>query len=168
MLALVALSSGGGSSDPLAWDGLTFRRYADARAHVAFSVPLTQTLLESRHFANVAETQMTDVLTLSGPSGFELEIGIWANPKQESVDAWIPEHLGFLLTSDRAQIPWHAMHGHTPAVLFEHPRTGQQFGRRTAVFAVDGKIVRITCINKDDQRAAAEFEAALDSFEVTQ
>ena len=79
----LALSLGGGAPDTLPWDGQTYRTYADPAAHLAFPIPLTQTRVEARHFGTTASaTQMTDVFTLSGPTGAELEIGVWSNPGQ--------------------------------------------------------------------------------------
>jgi hypothetical protein len=144
----------------------TYRRYVDAVAQVAFPIPLTQTRVESRHFGRRAlPHQMTDVLTLSGPETDELEVAIWENPAQLELGEWIRTTLPILLSPDRAEVPWHAAGGRVPARLFEYPRTGQQYGRRTAVFAVGHRVVKLTCWNKDDPRAAAAFEQLLEGFE---
>jgi hypothetical protein len=167
-LSLSLLLGGGGSlADPNPWDGHSLRRYEDAVAGIAFSIPLTQTGVESRHFgAAVPAEQMSDVITLSGPEGAEVEIGIFANPARLSLTRFADAHLAHLFTLDRAEASVALTRARLPGRLIEHPRSGQQFTRRTALFAAGNRIVRITCVNAEDKRAAAVLAAVLDSFEV--
>lgn len=164
----VTLAAGGGAPDPLPWDGRTFRTYVDAKAHLAFPVPLTQTLLESRHFAAASPAQMTDVFTLSGADGYELEIGVWNNARQLDLEAWISTYATFLRSADTTTLLWKATPEHVRAVLFEQPRDGQTWARRSAVFAVGERIIKITVFNRDDARSEAEFEAILDGLQVSE
>jgi hypothetical protein len=52
------------------------------------------------------------------------------------------------------------------AVLFEHPRTGQQYARRAAVFASGGFVIVVSCRNIEDRFAAGAFAALLAGLEV--
>lgn len=161
----LALAAGGGIKDPHVWDGETYRPYEDAAAEVAFPVPLTQSLVDARHFQTGDPAQMTDVLTLFGPEGEEVEVGIWQNREALALGDWIAKYEPFLLTPDRAQFLWHASHGRLDAQMFEYPRTGQQYARRTAIFASGGRVFRVTCMNRDDARAEAVFESVLEGIE---
>lgn len=162
----VALSAGGGAADPLPWDGQSWRVYDDARAHLAFPVPLTQTLVESRHYPSADPSQMTDVLTLSGPDGYELEIGVWRNARHLSLEDWIASYATFLRSADTTTLLWQATPAHVTARLFEQPRDGQTWARRSAVFLMGSRVVKITVLNRDDARSEAEFEAILEQLEV--
>ena len=165
-LVSLVLALGGAVSDPLPWDGDAYRTYSDAIARVAIPVPLTQTRVESRHFgATASAAQMTDVLTVSGPEGAEVEVGVWSNPAHLELSAWVSANAPYLLTPDRFEGPGWASGGRIPARRFEHPRSGQQFARRTAVFARGERVFSVTCWNRDDARSAAEFEKILDGIE---
>ncbi len=162
----MALGAGGGSSDPLPWDGHSFRRLVDAEAKVAFPVPLTQTLIESRHFPEALVTQSTDFLLLSGPEGFEVEIAIFRRGAAKTLTEWIDATLPFLRAAQHTELPWFAMRERVVAQLFELPRSGQQFSQREAVFFVPGRVVRVSCRNAEERRAVAVFEAVLAGLEV--
>jgi len=165
MIALV-LAGGGGSPDPLTWDQVSFRRYDDAAARVAFPVPLTQAVVESRHFPDATPAQMKDVLVVSGKDGELLEIGVYDDPKHRSLDAFVKATLPMLLTPDTTKMPWLATSERRAALLFEQPRTGQQFGRRAAVFRIGSRVVHVTCVNIEDPKAVAAFEAVVAQAEV--
>lgn len=165
LLLAVVLSGGGGSADPLPWDGVALRRYEDAAARVAFPLPLTQTVLESRHFSEAAPEQMTDVFTLVGPQVEEVELGLYRNPKQLALGAWVDATLPFLRAPEHTVLPWFATRARVPAVLFEQPRSGQQYARRTAVFRLGERVVALSCRNIESPRAVAAFEAILGALE---
>src|SRR5512140_1692972 len=142
-LSLSLLLGGGGAlSDPFPWDGHSLRRYEDAAAGIAFSIPLTQTGVESRHFgATIPADQMSDVITLSGPEGAEVEIGIFANPARLSLTRFADAYLAHLFTLDRAEASVALTRARLPGRLIEHPHTGQQFMRRTALFVAGNRVV---------------------------
>jgi len=165
LLIAVVLAGGGGSPDPLPWDGVTLRRYEDPVARVAFPIPLTQTVLESRHFPEAAPEQMTDVFTLVGPQVEEVELGLYRNPKQLGLDAWVTATLPFLRAPEHTVLPYFALKSRVPAVLFEQPRSSQQYARRTAVFRLGERVVVLSCRNIESPRAVAAFEAILGSLE---
>lgn len=162
----VTLAAGGGAPDPLPWDFHSWRRYEDPKAQLAFPVPLTQTLVESRHFTGTSPGQMTDVITLSGPQGFELEIGVFRDAGALELEDWIASYAAFLKTADTTRLLWHATRAHLRAQLFEQPRDGQTWARRTAVFRAGNRIIKLSCLNKDDPRSEAEFETILEQLEV--
>jgi hypothetical protein len=166
LLVAVALSAGGGSPDPLKWDGQSWRRTVDAQAKIAFPVPLTQTLIESRHFPEALATQSTDFLMLSGPQGFEVEIALFRRDSSVTLSKWIDVTLPFLRTAQHTELPWFAMKERVTAQLFELPRSGQQYAQREALFFIPGRVVRVTCRNVEDRRALAVFEAVLAGLEV--
>lgn len=164
-LIAVVLAGGGGSADPLPWDGVTLRRHEDPVARVAFPLPLTQTVLERRHFPEATAEQMTDVFTLVGPQVEEVELGLFRNPKQLELNAWVDAALPFLRSPEHTVLPWFATRARVPAVLFEQPRSGQQYARRTAVFRLGERVVSLSCRNIESPRAVAAFEAILASLE---
>ena len=168
MLALLAglvLAGGGGAADPLEWDGVTFRAWTDDASRLTFPLPLTQVLLESRHFPDATALQMTDVHSLSGPRGEVVELGVFRNAKRLPLDAFIREALPFLRVSTHVEMPWLATKERVPAMLFEHPRSSQQWATRAAVFPVGDRVVLVSCRNVEDRQAVAAFEAIVASLE---
>lgn len=166
-LVALLLAGGGGSPDPLSWDGHSLRRATDTKAHLAFPVPLTQTLIEARHFPEATMAQMTDVLMLSGPQGYEVEIGVFRRTADVTLDKFLDTTLAVVRAGQHTEMPWVAQKERVPAKLIELPRTGQQFAQRVAVFFVPGgRAVAITCWNAEDRRSLAVFEAVLAGLEV--
>ena len=48
----------------------------------------------------------------------------------------------------------------------EHPRTGQQYARRAAVFSAGGFVIVISCRNVSDRFGAGAFAVLLSGLEV--
>ncbi len=167
LVLAVVLSGGGGVEDPLTWDALSFRKHVEPAARLAFPVPLTQALVESRHFPEATATQLAHTVTISGRDRVLVELGVFKNPKRLALDAFVAATLPFLRTGDTTRMPWLAMKERVPALLFEQPRTGQQFARRAAVFRAGDRVVLLTCLDIEDRAAVAVFEAILGQLEVT-
>lgn len=166
VLVATLLSGGGGAADPLAWDGLTFRTLKDDAARLSLPVPLTGSLVESRHFPDATPAQMTDVVVVSNQAGVLVELGVFRDEKRRPLADFITATLPFLRAPDATSMPWTATKAKVPAVLVEQPRSGQQFARRDAVFRVGDRVVHLTCLNLEDRAAVTVFEALLERLEV--
>lgn len=167
LLFAVVLTGGGQVADPLPWDGVTVRVVTDETSGVRFPVPLTGVLVESRHFSDAKPgLQMRHVFTLSSAEGEVAEVAVFENPKQLGLEAFIAQTLGFLRVSEHAEMSWTATPAKVTAVLFEHPRTGQQYARRAAVFARGGYVLVVSCRNLEDRFAAGAFAALVAQLEV--
>lgn len=167
VLVATLLSGGGGSADPLAWDGVSFRTLKDDAARLALPVPLTGSLVEIRHFPNATPAQMTDVVVVSNQDGVLVELGVFRDAKRRSLADFVTATLPFLRAPESTSMPWTATSEKRPAVLFEQPRSGQQFARRDAVFRVGDRVVHLTCLNLEDRAAVTVFEALLARLEVS-
>jgi hypothetical protein len=166
---LVSLMLHGGSplADRLPWDGLTTRWVVDEASGLRLPVPLTGVLLQTRHFADAKPSlQMRHVFTLSSVDGEAVEVGVFENPKQLALEAFLAQTLGYLRLVEHAEMAWTATPAKVPAVLLEHPRTGQQYASRTAVFASGNFIIVVSCRNIEDRFAAGAFAAVLAGLEV--
>lgn len=166
---LVSLLLHGGSPlmDRLPWDEVTVRVVEDAASGLRLPVPLTGLLLESRHFADAKPgLQMRHVFTLSTHDGEVAEVAVFENPQHLALEAFITQTLGFLRVVEHSEMSWTATPAKVPAVLFEHPRTGQQYARRAAVFASGGLVIVVSCRNLEDRFAAGAFAALLAGLEV--
>lgn len=167
LLLAVVLNAGSPLADRLPWDGVTTRVVVDEASGLRFPVPLTGVLLESRHFADAKPAfQMRHVFTLSSVEGEVAEVAVFENPKQLGLEAFIVQTLGFLRVSEHAEMSWTATPAKVNAVLFEHPRTGQQYARRAAVFARGGFVIVVSCRNLEDRFAAGAFAALVEQLEV--
>lgn len=166
---LVALLLNGGSplEDRLPWDGVSVRVVVDEASGLRLPVPLTGVLLQSRHFADAKPAQqMRHVFTLSSVDGEVAEVAVFENPRQLALEPFIAQTLGFLRVSEHAELSWTVTPAKVSAVLFEHPRTGQQYARRAAVFALGGFVIVVSCRNLEDRFAAGAFAALLSGLEV--
>ena len=166
---LVSLVLHGGSplTDRLPWDEVTTRTVTDEASGLRLPVPLTGALLQSRHFSDAKPAlQMRHVFTLSSVEGEVAEVAVFENPKQLELEAFITQTLSFLRLGEHAEMAWTATPAKVKAVLFEHPRTGQQYARRAAVFSSGGFIIVVSCRNIEDRFAAGAFAALLAGLEV--
>jgi hypothetical protein len=159
------LAGGGGATDPLPWDLVSFRTHVDAATGLSLPVPLTGVLLTSRHFADAREGQMTDVLTFTGRDTEWVELGVFDNPRHRELSSFVDETLPFLRLGPHTEMPWLATPRRVPARLFEAPRTGQQYGRRSAVFLLGSHVVVVSCRNLADRAAVSAFEALVERLE---
>jgi hypothetical protein len=160
------LSGGGGSADPLPWDGVSFRTLKDQGARLSLPVPLTGSLVEIRHFPEATPAQMTDVVVVSNQRGVLVELGVFRDRKRRPLADFVRATLPFLRAPEATSMPWTATREKVPALLFEQPRSGQQFARRDAVFRVGDRVVHLTCLDLEDRAAVAVFEALLERLEV--
>ena len=167
LLLSLVLHGGSPLTDALPWDEVTVRVVADEASGLRLPVPLTGALLQSRHFADAKPSfQMRHVFTLSSVEGEVAEVAVFENPKQLGLEPFIAQTLGFLRINEHAEMAWTATPAKVSAVLFEHPRTGQQYARRAAVFASGGFIIVVSCRNIEDRFAAGAFAALLAGLEV--
>ena len=167
LLAALILTGGSPLHDGNAWDGVSLRTVTDETARVTLVVPLTGALLETHHFTDAkAGAQMRHVFTLSSLRGEAVELGVFENPEGLDLDAFLAEHLAFFRLAEHTELPWTATKQRVKAVLFEHPRTSQQYARRAAVFAVGRRVFVLSCRNLEDRFAAGAFAALLSELEV--
>ena len=161
------LHGGGALEDRLPWDGVTVRELEDKASGVHLPIPLTGVLLQTRHFADAKPgEQMRHVFTLSSLEGEVAEVAVFENPNQLELEPFIGHTLSFLRVSEHSEMSWTATRAKVSAVLFEHPKTGQQYGRRAAVFATGGYVIVVSCRNVHDRFAAGVFAALISGLEV--
>jgi len=149
-----------------AWDGQNFRVYKDEASGVSFEVPLTGFLLEARHFEpGLPVVQAKHLFTLSGPNGPEVTIDVWVDASKPDVASFFEAHLAFMRDGETSIASVVVSKQHVAGMLLSQPRSGQSFGRKAAVFAVGDRVFRITCLDKDDERARKVFERLVQSFD---
>ena len=147
------------------WDEESFRQYEDSVAGISFSIPLSGFLLEARHFdAALPIEKAKHLFTLSGPQGPEVTIDVWVDPKTTNVWTFFEKYLPFLRTEETSVASVVVTTHHVAGVLLAQPRSGQSFGHQTAVFAFNGRVFRVTCLDKDDVRARKVFDRLVESF----
>lgn len=167
LVVAMVLAGGAPLDDSLPWDGVTTRVVIDEQSGLRFPVPLTATLVESRHFPSARPgVQVQHLFTLSSTAGEVAEIALFENPKQLGLDEFVTQTLSFLRVTEHTELPWTATPAKVPALLFEHPRSSQQYARRAAVFALGSFVVVISCRNLEDRFAAGAFAALLAGLEV--
>ena len=148
------------------WDGQSFRQYDDAAAGISFAIPLSGFLLEARHFDPALPVEkVKHLFTLSGPDGPEVTIDVWVDAKKPDVWTFFRKYLTFLRDEETSIASVVVSARHLPGVLLAQPRSGQSFGHQTAVFALDDRIFRVTCLDKDNKRARKVFDQLVESFE---
>lgn len=170
LLGLLVLTGMPGPVEPSTpaakWDGQSFRRYADEASGLSFEVPLAGFLLEARHFEpELPVGQVKHLFTLSGPNGPEVTVDVWVDPSQPGVAAFFEAHLSFMRDGETSLASVVVSKQRAAGMLLAQPRSGQSFGRKAAVFAVGDRVFRITCLDKDDERARKVFEHLLETFD---
>lgn len=161
---LVALALAGGAplADPLPWDGVTTRVLRDEASGLLVPVPLTGVLVTARHAQKaVPGKQLRHVFSVSSHDGEVLELGVFENPKRLSLEDFVAASLPHWRVSEHTELPWTVTAAKVPALLFEQPRTGQQYASRAAVFVLGARVIVVSCRNAEDRFAVAAFEAVL-------
>jgi hypothetical protein len=144
-----------------AWDGKSFRVYADKASGLSLEAPLTEERLEFRHFDPKSPVvQAKHIVTLFGPNGAEVTVDVWDNGAPAEAGHFFETYLPFLRGPDVAIATILVPGPNVPGLLFAQPR-GQAFARRTVLFAQGNQVVRITCLNDEDDRTRRVFERVL-------
>ncbi|MHB8875121.1 MAG: hypothetical protein ACYC8T_15655 [Myxococcaceae bacterium] len=169
-LLLSAILGGTGPTGPAPWaapwDGQSFRGYVDGAAGIAFEVPLSGFHLEARHSeAGLPVEKAKHLFTLSGPNGPEVTVDVWVDPERRELGRFFESFLSFLRDEETSIASVVVSRQRVAGMLLSQPRSGQSFGQKAAVFAVDGRVFRITCLNKDDPRALKVFERVVQTFD---
>ena len=169
-LVIPVVEGGKGPAEPTPWaapwDGQSFRPYRDAAAGVSFEVPFSGFLLESRHFdADAAAGTARHILTLSGPNGPEVTVDVWVDARGSDLARWFEVNLAFMRDAETSIASVVVSKQRAGGMLLSQPRSGQSFGRESAVFAFGGRVFRVTCLDKDDVRARKVFERVLETFD---
>jgi hypothetical protein len=163
----VVLAGGSPLTDRLPWDGHSLRVVRDEGARLAMPVPLTGVLLERRTFRDAAAgEQFRHRFVLSSVRGEAVEVGVFENPKGLSVDDFVTHTLAVLRLNEHAVMEWTATRASVRALLFDLPRSEQQYAQRVAVFAVGARVFMVSCRNVDDAFALAAFTALVSGLEV--
>lgn len=171
---LLLLSLGGTPRGPAPetweapWDGESWRRLEDAASGLSLDVPFSGFHFEARHFPGATEEaphRARHLLTLSGPFGAEVTVDAWDLPEGQTLEAWVEAHLAFLHEGNPALSSGRAGRRGVASLEFWHPRTGQSFSRRTAVFVLGRQVVRVTCENAEEPRAARLYERVRESVD---
>lgn len=166
-LALV-LAGGSPLSDPLRWDGKSLRVLHDEQARVRLPVPLTGVLVERRHFADATPgEQLRHRIALSSTQGEAVELAVFENPKRLALDVFAARTLAVLRLGEHSAMEWTATPAKVRALLFDLPRSEQQFAQRVVVFSVGARVFVVTCRNVDDAFALAAFNAVVTRLEVS-
>ncbi|MFT3839950.1 MAG: hypothetical protein QM723_23385 [Myxococcaceae bacterium] len=144
-----------------AWDGKSYRVYADAASGLSLEAPLTEERIEFRHFdpkGPVGEAK--HIVTLHGPNGAEVTVDVWDTGVPIEAGHFFETYLPFLRAPNVGIATVLVPGPNVAGLLFTQPR-GQAFARRTVVFAQGNRVVRLTCLNDEDERTRLVFERAL-------
>ncbi len=159
---LVAHASGPDAVLPgPAWDGKSYRLYSDQASGLSLEAPLTEERLEFRHFdPSGPVAQAKHIVTLFGPNGAEVTVDVWEAGAPIEAGHFFETYLPFLRGPDVAIATILVPGPNVPGLLFTQPR-GQAFARRTVLYAEGSRVVRITCLNDEDDRTRRVFERVL-------
>ncbi len=165
---LVLLSAeGGGRPVPepasVAWDGESVRLHTDAPARLQLSVPTADYLVEARHFPAGPAGVLRHTLLVTGSRGQLLLVDVFDNPDRLTLGQFFEVHLGWLRDPSTSVLDGVAGKDGVPALLVDQPRTGQAWAQRLAVFALGDRILKVSCLNRDDPILLRLFERALES-----
>ena len=161
--------SGAGEPKPAApaatWDGRTVIRHVDHAAGLAFDLPASGYRLAARRFSHdLPAHKFRESFTITGPDGVAVTVDAWDNPAGLALAPWFERHLAFTRGPPALTSSGTATAARVPAILVAQPRSEQAAGRDLAVFAVSGRVFRVTCHDRDDPRRQAVYARVLDTF----
>ncbi|MFW5741079.1 MAG: hypothetical protein ACOC1F_12010 [Myxococcota bacterium] len=91
-------------------------------------------------------------------------VDVWTNADDLPLDAWIEAHANYLRNGGSRVEERVAGRDRVRAVVFDTPKSCQAPNVVTAVFALDGHVVSLTCRDGQDPAARAAFETVLATF----
>ena len=148
------------------WDGRTFRTMTDDVTGLSVDVPMHAFRFETRHFGTgLPAGRATEAYTIYGPAGTEeVSIELFDDRDTLGLDGFFDRHLDFMARN--ASIRRGSTIGvqKTPAIVIEQPSLPGSYARVSAVFARGRRIVRVTCINGESDRAVAVYDRVLESI----
>lgn len=167
---LVLLSvEGGGYPVPTpathAWDGVSLRTHVDTSARLSLPVPASDFLVEAHHFPEAVAGEIRHSLLVLRTAGQLLLVDVFENPERLSLQEFFDTHLAFLRDPLTLVIEGQGGTDRTPAILLDQPRTGQAWAQRLAVFQLGQRIVKLSCLDRDDPTQLWLFEQALEQIE---
>ncbi len=148
------------------WDGQTFRTISDDATGLSVDVPMHAFRFETRHFGpDLPAERVTDAYTVSGPDGIEeVSIELFDDREQLGLDAFFDRHFGFMTLNAAVRRGRTVGAQKRPALVVEQPSAPGSYARVSTLFATGRRIVRVTCVNGESERAVAVYERVLASL----
>jgi hypothetical protein len=140
------------------------RLYADRAAGVRFLHPAALRVVTDHWAGDLPPAKFRHEVTLSRDSGPVLRVDVWTDDEGLDLDAWFERHLAFSRVGATAVRSIRAGVASLPALLVDQPR-GQGAAQRHVVFAVGGRVVRVTCLDAEDAAARAVLVDVLATFD---
>lgn len=152
VLVLGCAEAGDGEPRPAAASGIRFETAADHQ-------------VSAQRFSRALPAhKIRDLVTVTGPGGVAVTVDAWDNPEGLALAPWFERHLAFMRVPPALTAEGTAAAARVPALLVSQPRSEQSLGRDVAVFALGGRIYRITCHDRDDARSHEVYARVLATF----
>jgi hypothetical protein len=140
------------------WDGLGMRPQRDTRAKLRYLVPAAGYRVTGNHFPRSTPEKLRHSIVFAEGRHEVLSIEVWDNPAGTPLPQWFEQNLAFMRTRDAS------VREAPNAIEVVHPRSPQALARRAAIFALGGRVLRVTAIDDDDPRVRSLFGRVLSSI----
>ncbi len=151
---------------PAAVEGSAAARFEDHASGISFQLPPGMQVETESFDASGPAGQMRHRLVLIQDRVERLSVEVWDNPTSLPVGAWFEEHLSFV-RDGLEQTSWATVSSHrVRGMVIRRPRSPQAFGQRMAVFAANGRVVRLVCQNEDHAATLAAHQQVLASIRI--
>jgi hypothetical protein len=146
------------------WRGPTVV-HVDPVSRWAFEVPAPPFRVKSTNFDPATPPgKIKQRFELKDDARLMVRIDLWANPEGLALSSWIDTHASYLKNGGADLEETTVGKTRVNAIVADQPRSCQAANIITAVFALDGHVIAVTCANGEDPVARRTFDVVLNTF----
>jgi hypothetical protein len=148
----------------VAWDGTSYRAYVDPASRLRFQVPSTGHRVLAQQFPlTTPPVKMKHAMAIAQGSAETVRVEVWHNTERLELQAWFDKYMAFTLSGGAALRRARAAGG-VEAIVVDQPRSPQASARTMGFFELGNRVVRVTCLDADSDRAHAVYDKVLETL----
>lgn len=140
--------------------------YSQPGSNVRFRAPVGMHVESSRFDPSSPPNKIKERFSLQRDQRLLVRVDVWTNPDDVDLDTWFDRHVAYLRLGGASIERRSVGRGKVPAIVSDTPASCQAPNVITAVFALRGQVVAVTCTNGADTEARAAFDTVLADFDV--
>jgi len=146
------------------WRGQTVV-HVDSVSRWAFEVPAPPFRVESTKFDPATPPgKIKQRFELKDDTRLMVRVDLWTNSEGLALSSWIDTYATYLKNGGADLEETTVGKARVNAIVADQPRSCQAANIITAVFALDGHVIAVTCANGEDPIARKAFDVVLNTF----
>lgn len=142
----------------------SIRTYTHTATEFRFDLPSELRVQHRRFDTTTTAHKVKERFEVKGNDRLLSRIDVWKNADDLSLDTWVETYGSYLKRGGSSTAERKVGRSQVRALVFDTPRSCQAPNVITAVFALDDRIVSVTCPNGEDEAARTAFDLAIASI----